>query len=253
MKKTNNIWYGIWFVIGTSLFISGCPFKSGVEGKPWFRYASKYDQARSKTIANDIAGKKSALQDLTEMETIKQKFLRAKQATETKMISVLKSPNRRFQRVGLVAMSLKPIETDRLFEIVFRFLQDHDREFRWYAVSSIENFTILPESKKADLGKQLLEIIKNRDVNELSIEEFLLLAKFPSKEAALFLTEQLMKEGKGNHMRIFRFAAFIALKKMGNSFYDEAAEYVNNHGSPEIKKEFLELEKAWIGYKSTKE
>jgi hypothetical protein len=36
--------------------------------------------------------------------------------------------------------------------------------------------------------------------------------------------------------------AFYALKKMGNSFYDEAAEYVKKHGSPEIKKELLERE-----------
>jgi hypothetical protein len=28
----------IWLVVGLSLFISGCPFKSGVEGKAWFQY-----------------------------------------------------------------------------------------------------------------------------------------------------------------------------------------------------------------------
>ena len=94
------------------------------------------------------------------------------------------------------------------------------------------------------MGKQLLKIIKNEEENELSIEGFLLLAKFPSKEAALFLTEQLMKEGKEN--RTFRYSAFRALKEMGDSYYDEAAEYVNTHGSPEIKKELLEWGK-WRG------
>jgi len=32
---------------------------------------------------------------------------------------------------------------------------------------------------------------------------------------------------------------------MGDSFYDEAAEYVNKHSSPEIKKELLDREKGW--------
>jgi hypothetical protein len=39
--------------------------------------------------------------------------------------------------------------------------------------------------------------------------------------------------------------AFYALKKMGNSFYDEAAEYVKKHGSPEIKMELLGWENSW--------
>jgi hypothetical protein len=238
MRKINNIWYMIWFVIGVSLFISGCPFKSGVEGKKWFRYASKYDQAWIKTWASG-----GAIQDYNKTIKIRQKFLREKQPTETEIISVLRSPNRRFQRVGLAAMSIAPIETDQLTEILFEFLQDQDPEFRWYAISSLKKFTQFPESKKADLGKQLLEIIKTKKDNESSIEEISLLAKFPSEEAALFLTEQLMKEGKENRIRIFRYVAFRALKEMGDSYYDEAAEYVNKHGSPEIKKELLEQEK----------
>lgn len=32
---------------------------------------------------------------------------------------------------------------------------------------------------------------------------------------------------------------------MGDSFYDEAVEYVNKHGSSEIKKELLERENYW--------
>ena len=32
---------------------------------------------------------------------------------------------------------------------------------------------------------------------------------------------------------------------MGGSYYDEAAEYVNKHGSPEIKKELLKREILW--------
>jgi hypothetical protein len=243
MRKINNIWHTIWLVIGISLFILGCPFKSGVEGKAWFRYASKYDQTRSKTIANAAAKKEGFLQDITEMEKIKQSFLRARQPTETEMIFVLRSPDRRFQRVGLVAMSLKPIETDQLTDILFEFLQDQDKEFRWYAVSSLEDFTKISESKKAGLGKQLLGIIKNESDQEILIRKFSLFAKFPCKEAVPFLTEQLMKEGRGNYL--VRHFAFTTLKKMGNSFYDEAADYVNNHGSPETKKDLLDLENNW--------
>ncbi|MGB2807977.1 MAG: hypothetical protein WBC22_09560 [Sedimentisphaerales bacterium] len=251
LRKIHKIWYVIWIAIGISFFISGCPFKSGIEGKAWFQHASKYDQARSKMIANAAAKKETFTQDFTRMDKMERKFLRAKQPTETEIISVLRSPNRRFQRVGLAAMFLKPIETDQLIEILFEFIQDQETEFEFYALLSLDKFTKFPESKKADLGKQLLEIVKTRRRdNEFYIQDYSLLAKFPSEEAALFLTEQLMKEGKGL-IRAFRYTAFRALKEMGNSFYDEAAEYVNKHGSPEIKEELRKREKAWDLYKET--
>ena len=240
MRKINNIWYMIWFVIGISLFISGCPSKSGVERKKWFQYASKYDQAMSKMWASE-----GALDDYNKVLKMEQKFLRTRQPTETEIISVLRSPNRRFQRIALVAMSIKPIETDQLTDILFELLQEQDPEFRWYALESLVKFTKFPESRKADLGEQLLEIIKTRKDNELSPREISLLAKFPSEEAAQFLTEQVMKEGKEKRIRLFRNLALRALKEMGDSYYDEAAEYVNKHGSPEIKKELLDLENHW--------
>lgn len=249
MRKTKKIWYVIWIAIGISFFISGCLFKSGIEGKAWFQYASKYDQARSKMIANEAAKKGTFIQDLTRMGKMERKFLRAKQPTETEIISLLRSPTRRFQRVGLAAMFLKPIETDQLIDILFEFIQDQEPEFKFYALVSLDKFSKFPESKKADLGKQLLEIVKNRRDNEFYLQDFSLLAKFPSEEAALFLTEKLMKEGKDPIIRAFRYAAFRALKEMGNSFYDEAAEYVNKHGSPEIKEELWEREEAWDLYK----
>ena len=242
----------IWFVIGISFFISGCPFKSGVEGKAWFRYALKYDQARSKMIANDIAGKKITRQDFFKPSKIGQRFLRARQPTEDEIISVLRSPDRRFQRVGLAAMSLKPIETDQLIDILFEFLQDQDRDFRYYAFSSLDKFTDFPKSKKAALGKQLLEIIKKEKDKGLYIQKFYLLAKVPSEEVSLFLTEQLMKEGEEKENVLLRLVAFKALKEMGDSYYEKAAEYVNKHGSPEIKKELLEREKWWEEEKTYK-
>jgi len=243
MRKINKIWYVRWFVIGISLFVSGCLFKSGVEGKVWFRYALKFDEARNITMANDAAKKGTAIENLADMDKLKQKFLRAKQPTETEIISVLRSPDRRFQKVGLVAMSLKPIETEQLTEILLEFLQDKDFYYRADALRSLNKFTTFPESKKADLGKQLLEITKKEKETGILLGEFLLLAKFPDEKAALFLTEQLMKEGKENFK--FRYFAFRALKEMGDSFYDEAAEYVNKHSSPEIKKELLDREKGW--------
>ena len=241
-QRNKKIWYLIWLVVGLSLFNSGCPFKSGVEGKVWFQYASKYDQARNIAEAN-AAAKGPTMEGVAKMSKIKQKFLRAKQPAETEIISVLRSPNRRFQKVALVAMSLKPIETDQLTDILFEFLRDQEPEFRWYAMLSLDKFTKFPESRKADLGKQLLEIIKNEKEDVLPLpQRFTILAKFPSEEAALFLTEQLMKEGKERRILIFRLMAFKALKKMGDSYYDQAAQYVNKHGSSEIKKELLERE-----------
>jgi hypothetical protein len=247
MRKIYKIWSVIWLVVGLSLFTSGCPCKSGVEGKAWFRYASKYDQARNIAEANAVAKKRTFTQDVTRMSKIKQKFLRARQPTETEIISVLRSSNRRFQKVALVAMSLKPIETNQVTDILFEFLRGQEPELRWYAMLSLDKFTKFPESKKADLGKQLLEIIKNEKDDALPLpQRFTILAKFPSEEAVRFLTEQLMKEGKEDLICIFRYAAFRTLKEMGDSYYDEAAEYVNKYGSPEIKEEFLEREKTWI-------
>ena len=242
MRKINNIFYISGFVIGISLFISGCLFKSGVENKAWFKYASKHDQVSSKRVETN-ADEKEIMQRYAATSKIEQKFLRAEQPTEAEIISVLRSPNRRFQRVGLAAMSLKPIETDQLIGILFEFLQDQDRDFRYYTIASLKRFTEFPESRRSELGKQLLEIIKNEKDQGIFFGEILLLAQFPSEEAAGFLTEQLMKEGKENSM--IRELAFSMLKQMGDSFYNKAAEYVKNNGSPEIKKELLERENQW--------
>ena len=46
MKLINKFWYTIWLVIVITIFILGCSSKSGVQGKKWFQYASKFDQAR---------------------------------------------------------------------------------------------------------------------------------------------------------------------------------------------------------------
>lgn len=241
MRKINNIWYMIWFVIGISLFISGCPFKSGVERKAWFRYASKYDQAW-----RNMAASRGALQDYNKVLKMERKFLRAKQPTETEIISVLRSPNRRFQKIALAAMSIKPIETGQLTDILFEFLRDQEPEFRRYAMISLDKFTKFPESKKADLGKQLLEIIKKEKDDALPLfQQFNLLVRFPSEGTAQFLTELVMKEGKEKRIPIFKNLALRALKEMGDSYYDEAAEYVNKHGSSEIKKELLDFENYW--------
>jgi len=247
MRKIHKIWYVIWLVVGLSPFISGCPFKSWVERKAWFKFASEYVEASRETIAKDMP----TMKDFTKMKQLKHKFLQIRQPTEKEIISVLRSPNRRFQRVGLAAMSLKPIETEKLIDILFEFIQDQEPEFRCYAFLSLDEFTKFPESRKADLGEQLLEIIKNEKDDALPLpQRFTILAKFPSEEAAQFLTEQLMKEGKERRILIFRLMAFKALKAMGNSYYDQAAQYVNKHGSPEIKEELLEREKF---YESVKE
>jgi hypothetical protein len=240
MRRISHLWYAVWFAIGVSLFVSGCPSKSGVEGKAWFRYASKYDQARSIMVANMAADPNRFRQDYTEVWKMQQKLLQAKQPTETEVISVLRSPDKRFQRVGLAAMSLKPLETDMVTDVLYEFLQDQNRDFRLYAVFSLKEF---PESRKVILGKQLLEIIRKEKDVELLSREMLLLGRFPSEDAVPYLTEQLVKEGVDN--RVIRWSAFVALKKMGDSYYDKAAEYVNKHGSPDIKKELLDRENYW--------
>lgn len=108
-------------VVALSIFISGCPYKSGVEGEKWFQYASKYDQALRKMSAS-----KGALKDFNNVLKTGEKFLQTEQPTEDEIMSVLRSPDKRFQRVGLAAMSLKPIETDQLTDILFEFIKDQD-------------------------------------------------------------------------------------------------------------------------------
>jgi TPR repeat protein len=141
-------------------------------------------------------------------------------------------------------MSIKPIETEQLTDILFEFLQDQDPYFRWYSLMSLDKFTKFPENRQADLGEKLLEIVKTRTDNKFDPLEFTLLANFPSEEAADFLTEQMMKEGKEGSGRTFRFIAFRALREMGDSYYDGAVEYVNEHGSDEIMEEIMGLERA---------
>jgi len=220
--------------VGISLLISGCSVKSGVEGNAWFQCASKYDQAMSKMWASN------GLKGFDKVLIFKEKFLRVTQPTETEIIAVLRSPSRSFQKVALVAMSIKPIETEQLIDILFEFLEDQEAEFRWYAMISLDNFIKFPESRKADLGERLLEIVKNAEDEALPHpQRFALLARFPSEEAVLFLAEQMMREGEGDQIRYIRYSAFRALKEMGDSYYEQAAEHVNKHGSPEIKKELL--------------
>ncbi|MFA5554745.1 MAG: hypothetical protein WCZ89_01425 [Phycisphaerae bacterium] len=237
MRKINTTKYMVWFVFGISFFINGCLFKTGVEGKNWFKYASKYDQAFRKMQADGI------LDDYNKMRKIEDKFLQTEPPTEDEILFVLKSPDRRLQRVGLVAMYLKPIETDQLLDILFEFLKEQDLEFRWYAAHSLAKFTNFSESKRADLGQKLLETINSRKYKEVAVQEMFLLAKFPSEEAAFMLARQLMKEGKEH--KSFRYGAFRALKQMGDSYFTKATEYVNKNGSPEIKEELLEWENLW--------
>jgi hypothetical protein len=221
--------------IGISLFIFGCMFKSGLEKKEWFRYAAKYDSQRQKL---DKSG--GLIKYFSNMEKMRHKFLQSEQPSESEIISVLKSKDMRTQKIGLVAMSLKPIQTDQLADILIEFLQDQDFYFKQYACSALDQFAFFSESKKPQLEKQLLQIVKEeipKGKKGIAFQEFSLLAKVPSQETATFLEEQLIKEGKEN--RILRLAAFVALKKMGDSYLDRAAEYVKENGNVELQKEFL--------------
>lgn len=243
MRKTNNILCMIGFFIGISLFTSGCLCKSGVESEEWFKYAAKYDLARNELMKNAENNEPTFLTDFSKMSKTKQKFLRAEQPSEETIISVLKSKDKKTQRIGLAAMSLKPIGTEQIIDILIEFLRDDDWYLKNYAYLSLDQVTNFPESKKPQLEKQLLEIIKNeilKGKEGIAFSEFSLLAKVPSRETSLFLTEHLMKEGKENVYN--RLGAYTALKEMGEPYYSQAAEYVKNNGSPSIKSEFLDWE-----------
>lgn len=243
MKK--HVWYIVLLFFTIMLFLIGCASEQG----KWFHYARKYDQTRNKMIARAATG--NFLSDYNETNKIRQKFLNARQPTEAEIITALNSSNRKFQRIGLAAMSLKPIETDQIVEILFEFLQDENFYFKEYALLALKEFEKFPESKKDVLGKQLLEIIKGEEKKGkegISFREFSLLAKFPSQDSVSFLTERLMREGAEN--KLFRIAAFSALKKMGEPYYSQATEYVKKHGNSEIKNELLERENTWLEGKS---
>ena len=239
MKTICNTLCTMSLTIACFLFISGCSDKSDLERKAWFQCVSKYDRAMMQTWESDWA-----LKDYSKVLKIKQKYLQISQPSETEIVSVLRSSSRNFQRVALVAMSIKPIETDQMADVLFEFLQDQDPVFRWYTLESLDKFSNFSEIKKADLGEKLVEIVRTRQDDELSPREFTLLANFPSEKAALFLTEQLMREGEERRISTFRYFAFKALKEMGNSYYDKAVKDMYKHGSSEMKKELLVWEKS---------
>jgi len=144
----------------------------------------------------------------------------------------------------LVAMSIKPIETDQVVDIVFEFVQDPDPVFRWYALESLAKFSTFSEITRAKLGERLLPIVKARKDEDLSPREFALLAKFPSEKTARFLTEQLMRDGEEIRISTLRYAAFRALKEMGAPYYDNAIKEVHTNGAPGIRRRILLWEKS---------
>jgi hypothetical protein len=198
-----------------------------------------------KMIQNDLAGKNRALKDWAGMSKMAQKFRGGAQPTEDEIVSLLSSPDRNLQRVALAAMSLKPIETDRLIDVLFGFLDDGDYYFKAYALAALDEFTDFPQSQKPELGRRLLQIVRSRPRDDLMPEEVLLLARFPSQEAAVFLTDILITEGSDRRTQLFRFVAFKTLKQMGDSYYDQAAACADQLCTPQIKEELLDWESVW--------
>ncbi len=240
LRNNANKLFVTLFIIAASALISGCPNKSAVESKPWFKYASKYVKAMRKM--SQSGGK---LRYYDKAYKIGEKFLQSQQPAEDEIITVLTSPVKEHKIAGLAAMSIKPIETDKVTDILFEFLKDKDWELRWFARCALWKFKDFPESRKDELGNRLLEIMNSRKANELSLEEIMLLQKFPSKESAHFLTEQIMREGNDVNTAIYKACSFQTLKRMGGSYYDDAADYIRKNGSPEIKEELSQREESW--------
>lgn len=239
MKINHGMLYAMLLVI-LCLFLSGCSGKSELEKKAWFQYASKYDRLMSNISEKDSG----VMKDMNEALKIIQKYRQVSQPSETEILSILSSSNRGIQRVALSAMSIKPIETDQIAGILFEFLQGQDPVFRWYTLEALNKFSDFSEIMQADLSGKLLDLVKTRKDEELSPRELELLAKFPSEKAALFLTEQLMRESaESRRSSILRFVAFKALFEMGGSYYDNAVKEVHKHGRTEIKEQMMRWEK----------
>ena len=239
MKTACNILLVVSRAIVLILFVSGCSDKTELEGNAWFRCAEKYDRAMTDMWASD-----GTMKAYNTVSQIKQQYLQTSQPSETELVSMLQSPNRHFQRVALVAMSIKPIDTDQIVDALFKFLQDRDPDFRWYALESLAKFSTFSEITRANLGEKLLQIVKARKDEDLSPREFTLLAKFPSEETARFLTEQLMREGEETRISMLRYVAFRALREMGAPYYDNAIKEVHTNGAPGIRRSILMWEKS---------
>ncbi|MCE5186154.1 MAG: HEAT repeat domain-containing protein [Planctomycetaceae bacterium] len=224
----------VWFAAAI-LFFCGCPSES----KPaWFKCASRYVTAQRELAASGGAWDKAA-----KVIRFSRDYLNAKQPTEAEILSALSSPDQDVQIAGLAAMSIKPIETDRVAKSLFEFLHKEDPEPRWSAVRALNRFGGFSETVKKDLGPQLLEQLKTQ--NKIDTMEMYLLRKFPSESSAQFLTENLMKEGDASGVKTLRYAAFRALKEMGEPYYKDAISYVNVHGSTELKEQIRAWEQAW--------
>jgi hypothetical protein len=248
-KKNIEICSAISLFIGLSLFASSCRAKPNIEKTVWFQRASQYDQARTRMLKNIGTSEEKFVNDFFETDKRKQQYLQAKQPTEEEIVSVLRSPNIRVQRVGLAAMSLRPIETAQVRNILFEFITHPDRDFRLYVVFSLEEFKS-PSLQSTELEQQLLELLKAEGDAEVLFQGIPLLGKFHIEEAVPYLTDQLMKEGDENV--IFRFAAFVALKEMGEPYYAKAADYINRYGSSEVRKDLSDREHWWKKMKPPK-
>ncbi len=245
MKSQNSVIAYTLITIALAIFafviIFFKPFVQGIQGARWFSTASEYEQALNKMWASG-----GALEDFAEVRKKQKLLLKRKLPSEKIIINILESPNREIQKTGLAGMSLKPVETEKVMDILIEFLQDDDIECRYYATKSLNAFKEFPEPRRESLGNLFLEIIKKEEEGQsIPIEGYSLLAKCPSKNTAQFLTEKLMLDGEDRNTLISRLFAFSALKEMGESYYSQAVEYVNEHGSKDIKKKLLEQEKAW--------
>jgi hypothetical protein len=236
MKNISLSWCAFLLtVIACCFLFAGCPPRAGIEKKAWFRYASDFDAARNIAMANDASKKDTAMEDLARLEKLRQAFLQAEMPTEAEIVSLLRSPDRRLQKVGLVAMSLRPIQTEKVLTILLEYLQDKDFFYKVDAVYALGKFASFPKS--VDLERRLLMIAGNESQVGVLCFEIALLARFPSDEVAQYMMQELVKEGAESY--IIRRSAADALKKMGDSYYQNALEYVRKHGSPELVTELL--------------
>ncbi len=234
MRKFEVVW-STGFVLGMFLSLCGCSRRSDVENTDWFKCAQKYDKAYSKMLMEmDRETLEKDLMD--EVSKLREKFLQSRQPEQSEIVSVLRSPSRKLQRIGLAAMSLRLAQTDEVVEILFEFLQGQNREFRWYAVHALGELRPLEEAKRASWGRQLLEITRRERDVQIQMKEIFLLGELGCEEAIPFLTEQLMKEGEEYFG--LRVVAYLSLWKMGGPFYDKVA----NYSSAEIRKAVEDLE-----------
>jgi len=197
--------------------LSDVPGSNSFMEKPaWFKYAKEYLEANeqmqaSRGKANDTLWRYFLISN----EAMK-KFLECPQPSALEINMYLKSDKYFEKKVGLAAMSLRPIENKMVVEQLIRFLGSEDRDSRIYASLALKKMN--PESYAFYESQIYQYSLREKDETVLMSEILILGILNNPRYLPLFV-----KFLQGDSITL-RLSAYNALKIMGEAYLDEVID-----------------------------